>query len=381
MSLQTQTPSQLLQSFTTRTTDYNQLIYSVGINAITPQQIQRIEKLSGKAPHHYLSRGVFLAEKSLDKFLDDVEAKKPTFIFIQKYPQKEIALEEYVTLEFARYLQDAFNIQVIIQILDDIKVLNREATINEASKMSNDLMKYILAFGFNEDKTFIYTDYQYFGKMYRTISLVEKATAYNVVQPFFNFEYSDNIGKLASPSIMTASMFSQSYSHFFSSPARCLVLDSIKNVQFHSIIDQIASTLNFIQPTVLFHKMVPLLSGVTKFDIPSDHNSILLSDNAKQVERKINKLAFSGGRNTTEEHKKLGGQCDIDVSFQLLNIFSSDSAQVKDVEEKYSKGELLSGELKKIVSASMKDFIVAYDAKKKPITTAYLKAYISKTKF
>lgn len=34
--------------------------------------------------------------------------------------------------------------------------------------------------------------------------------------------------------------------------------------------------------------------------------------------QKINKYAFSGGKETTEEHREKGGDPDIDVSYQYL---------------------------------------------------------------
>jgi hypothetical protein len=41
----------------------------------------------------------------------------------------------------------------------------------------------------------------------------------------------------------------------------------------------------------------------------------------QQVKKKINKYAFSGGQATIEEHRKLGGNPDIDISFQWLRQF------------------------------------------------------------
>jgi tryptophanyl-tRNA synthetase len=40
----------------------------------------------------------------------------------------------------------------------------------------------------------------------------------------------------------------------------------------------------------------------------SDPNSaIFVTDTPKQIQKKINKYAFSGGRATVEEHRELGG--------------------------------------------------------------------------
>lgn len=48
----------------------------------------------------------------------------------------------------------------------------------------------------------------------------------------------------------------------------------------------------------------------------------------------INKYAFSGGQTTVEEHRELGGNCDVDISYQYLRFFYNDDeklAQIKEV--------------------------------------------------
>lgn len=48
----------------------------------------------------------------------------------------------------------------------------------------------------------------------------------------------------------------------------------------------------------------------------------------------INKHAYSGGRDTEEEHRKIGGNTDVDVSYQYLTFFMDDDdklAQIKKV--------------------------------------------------
>jgi tryptophanyl-tRNA synthetase len=39
------------------------------------------------------------------------------------------------------------------------------------------------------------------------------------------------------------------------------------------------------------------------------------------VNRQVNKHAFSGGRDTVEEHREKGGDLNLDVSWKYLNFF------------------------------------------------------------
>ena len=48
----------------------------------------------------------------------------------------------------------------------------------------------------------------------------------------------------------------------------------------------------------------------------------------------VSKYAFSGGRDTKEEHRRLGGNTEVDVSYQYLTFFLEDDeklAQIKQV--------------------------------------------------
>ena len=48
---------------------------------------------------------------------------------------------------------------------------------------------------------------------------------------------------------------------------------------------------------------------------------VYTTDSPETVKKKINKYAFSGGQADIEEHRKKGGNPDIDVSYQYLRIF------------------------------------------------------------
>ena len=45
----------------------------------------------------------------------------------------------------------------------------------------------------------------------------------------------------------------------------------------------------------------------------------------------MNKYAFSGGRDTKEEHQKLGGNTAIDVSYQYLTFFLEDDKKLAHI--------------------------------------------------
>jgi tryptophanyl-tRNA synthetase len=98
----------------------------------------------------------------------------------------------------------------------------------------------------------------------------------------------------------------------------------------------------------------------------SEGGVIFLTDSAKEVETKIKKYAFSGGRDTLEEHRKLGGNPDIDVSFQYLRMFfEPDDKKLKKIHDDYKSGKLLSGELKQILIEKVNAFLKEHQKRRK----------------
>jgi tryptophanyl-tRNA synthetase len=61
------------------------------------------------------------------------------------------------------------------------------------------------------------------------------------------------------------------------------------------------------------------------------------------------RYAFSGGKDTVEEHRVHGGNADIDMAYQWLTYFEPDDKKLLEIKKRYESGELLSGELKQIL--------------------------------
>jgi len=113
----------------------------------------------------------------------------------------------------------------------------------------------------------------------------------------------------------------------------------------------------FIPIASTYHIFVPGLNG-GKMSSSELNSYIALTDSPKEVELKIKKYAFSGGKDTIEEHKKHGGNPDVDVSFQYLKMFfEQDDAKLKKIESDYRSGKLLTSELKEYLIKKINAFL------------------------
>lgn len=120
----------------------------------------------------------------------------------------------------------------------------------------------------------------------------------------------------------------------------------------------------FIPIASTYHVFMPGLSG-GKMSSSEPNSFIAMTDSPKEVEIKIRKYAFSGGRDTIEEHRKKGGNPDIDVSFQYLKMFfEPDDAKLKKIEQDYKSGKMLTSELKEYLIKKINAFLGEHQKKR-----------------
>ena len=120
----------------------------------------------------------------------------------------------------------------------------------------------------------------------------------------------------------------------------------------------------FIPIASTYHIFMPGLSG-GKMSSSEANSFIAMTDSPKEVEQKIKKYAFSGGKDTIEEHRKKGGNPDIDVSFQYLKMFfEPDDKKLGQIEKDYRSGKMLTSELKEYLIKKINAFLSEHQKKR-----------------
>ena len=148
--------------------------------------------------------------------------------------------------------------------------------------------------------------------------------------------FSDNIGKIHFASIQAAPSFSNSFPQIFGSASNipCLIPCAIDQDPYFRLTRDVAAKLKYQKPALLHAKFFPALQGPqTKMSASDVNSSIYMNDTPAQIKNKINKHGFSGGQETVEEHRRLGGNPDVDVAYQYLGFFLDDDDEWKRLGE------------------------------------------------
>lgn len=364
--------------------DYDKLIKRFGSSKIDDALVQRIEKLSGKPAHPWLRRGIFFSHRDMNVILDACEQKKPFFLYTGRGPSSEaMHLGHLIPFLFTKWLQDAFDVPLVIQLTDDEKCLWKDLTVEEANRLAKENTKDIIAIGFDPEKTFIFSDFDYIGQcpeFYRNMVRIQKNVTFNQVKGIFGFGDSDCIGKISFPSVQAAPSFSSSFPHIFGSKSNlpCLIPCAIDQDPYFRMTRDVAPKLGLHKPALLHSVFFPALQGAqTKMSASDLNSSIYLTDTMPQIKNKVNKHAFSGGQASVDEHRRLGGNCDIDIAYQYLRFFLDDDEELAEIRKNYTSGDLLTGHLKKRLIEVLQKLVQNHQEKRKEATEDVVKKFMT----
>lgn len=376
-----------VQSSSASGVDYAKLIVRFGCTAIDQVLIDRIKSVTGKNPHWFLTRGIFFSHREMHKILDLYEQKKPFYLYTGRGPSSEaMHMGHLIPFLFTKWLQDTFDVPLVIQMTDDEKYLWKDITMDEVRRVALENVKDIISLGFDMEKTFIFCDFDYIGQcpeFYRVIVTIQKHVTFNQVKGIFGFGNSDSIGKIAFPAVQAAPSFSSSFPLIFNGKkdVPCLIPCAIDQDPYFRMTRDVAPRIDFQKPALLHSVFFPALQGAnSKMSASEPNSSIFLTDTPKQIKDKINKYAFSGGQATVEDHREKGGNCDVDISFQYLKFFLEDDDQLEKIRQDYTSGELLTGNLKKDLIAVLQKLIADIQARRKTVTDDMAKTFMTPRK-
>ncbi|XP_042215823.1 tryptophan--tRNA ligase, cytoplasmic-like isoform X2 [Homarus americanus] len=371
-----------VQASSNKGIDYDKLIDRFGSSRIDDTLLERFEKLTGQKPHHFLRRGIFFSHRDMHRILNLIEAGKKFFLYTGRGPSSEaMHLGHLIPFLLTKWLQDAFDVPLIIQLTDDEKYLWKDLKLEQCNKLAYENVKDIIAVGFDMNKTFIFSDIDFLGgEFYKNILRVQKHVTFNQVKGIFGFDESSNIGKIMFPAIQAVPSFSSSFPFIFGEKKDipCLIPCAIDQDPYFRMTRDVAPRIGFQKPALIHSTFFPALQGASSKMSSSDENSsIFLTDTANQIKKKINKYAFSGGKDTLEEHRELGGDCEIDVSYMYLKFFMEDDSRLEEIRQQYSSGKMLTGELKAELIKILQKLIAEHQERRKVVTDDTVKQYMT----
>jgi tryptophanyl-tRNA synthetase len=333
--------------------DYDKLIKDFGTEKIDQKLMQRLEqhaKHKGLGLHHFLRRGIFFSHRDMKWILDEYEKGNKFYLYTGRGPSGDVHLGHLVPWMFTKWLQDVFDVELWFQMTDDEKFLFKaDLSLEEANRLAYENALDVLAVGFDPKKTKIFVDTDYAATLYPLAIQIAKRLNFTTTKAVFGFSGETNVGAIFYTSMQSVPCILPSVLAKRNIP--CLIPYAIDQDAHFRITRDILPKLGYYKPAAIHCRFLPPLTGPGKMSTTgsSKDSTIFVTDDAKTIRKKVMRWAFSGGKDTVEEHRKHGGNTDVDMAFQWLTYFEPDDEKLAYIKRQYESGELLSGELKQIL--------------------------------
>ncbi len=87
--------------------------------------------------------------------------------------------------------------------------------------------------------------------------------------------------------------------------------------------------------------------------------------------------AFSGGKDSAEEQRRVGANLEVDVSIAYLEFFMEDDTELEHIKRAYASGTMLTDELKTILIDVLVDVVLRHQRARAAVTEEMIDAFLA----
>ncbi|MBT8171595.1 tryptophan--tRNA ligase [Candidatus Bathyarchaeota archaeon] len=336
--------------------DYNHLYEEFGI--------QKFDKFSSKVPNPnmYMRRGVIFGHRDFDRILETMKQGGDFAVMSGIKPTGEFHLGTLMTAKEIIYFQQQ-GAQAFYAIADIEAYEDNRLSFEETEKIAVGNVVDLLALGFNPKKGHIYRQY----KEQRVRNLAVHFGAGVTLATMKAIYGERHIGLYLSALIQAGDILLPQLKDF-GGPKPTVVpvgVDQDAHLRLtRDLANKFRRKFKFISPSSTYHKILKGLDGSPKMSKRNPMSYFTLNETSKAIGKKIS-CAFTGGRATVEEQKKLGGIPEICPIYEIeMCHFIKDDKEVVEIYKCCKCGSLLCGEHKAKTRKIVKQFVEDHQKKR-----------------
>lgn len=356
--------------------DYERLIKEFGTQPLTDELLQRLAKHTDGL-HLQLARKLFYSHRDLDTVLNLYEKGKKFVLYTGRGPSGPVHIGHLVPWIFTKHLQDKFKTRLYFQMTDDEKFLvDDENQLEDMTRFGYENALDLVALGFKPEDTFIIYDVADIDLLYDIALQVAKRITYSTARATFGFQDSTNLGWVFWPAVQAVPCFIHKKLTGENVPA--LIPAAIDQDPFWRVTRDIAQKLGYHKPAQIHCRFLPGLGTGGKMSASEPETSIFTIDKPEDVKRKVWN-AFTGGRPTLAEQKKLGANPDVCSVYQyFLMLFEEDDKKLAEREKQCRTGEVMCGDCKKELTERINRFLAEHQRKREKARSTVDKFHIKR---
>lgn len=339
--------------------DYEKLIKKFGVS-----HLSELPKIFNE--NVLFRRKIIFAHRDIQRILETIKAKKPFVMMTGLMPTGKFHIGHMILAQQMVFYQK-LGAKIYITVADLEAYNARGQSLEESRKIA--LEEYVpnyIALGLKPINCEIYfqSERSKEGKKANAYYRLQNVLARHATFNEFKAVYGEiSPGKMLSALLQASDMLHPQLKEFEGQMPVLVPVGIDQDPHLRLARDISKRVKGFIQLSSTYNLFAPGLGG-GKMSASESNSYIALTDSEKEVERKIKKYAFSGGRATLKEHKEKGGDPDVDVSFQYLKFFfEPDDEKLQKIYDDYKLGKLLTGQLKEYTIKKINSFLKKHQKK------------------
>ncbi|MFX1332022.1 MAG: tryptophan--tRNA ligase, partial [Promethearchaeota archaeon] len=316
--------------------------------------------------HIMLERDYVFSHRDLNWIFDEYERKNKFTLYTGRGPSGHTHIGHLPTWMFTKWMQDRFDTRLYFQMTNDEKFLfEPQLNLDDVRRFTYENTLDLLALGFEPENTFIIQDIEHIELMYEIAVQVAKKVTFSSAKAVFGFDNSMNIGGIWFPAMQAVPAFIHSWVYDKKTP--CVIPCAIDQDPYWRVTRDVAERLGYYKPASIQNRFIPGLKEGGKMSASDPMSTIFTTDTPRMAKKKVMN-AFTGGRATVEEQRKLGANPDICSVFKYYEfMFMPDDKDLADIEQKCRGGEILCGECKQILAPMMMEFLEKHQATREEV--------------
>lgn len=332
--------------------DYARLLEEFGLEPFTDEIVKALPN-----PNKLMRRKVIFCHRDLGVIVKAIKERKPFYALTGIMPSAEkIHLGNRMVIENMKYFQER-GAETFLLVADLEAVATRGVSLEEGRKRALEFhIPAYLALGIDPEKTNFY--FQSENRAVTSLACVfsGKITLSEFQAIYGSADPDKIIASLLDASDILHPQLKRSIPGIIpvgidQDPHLRLTRDIVKRVK----------ELNFIPPASIYHKFTPSLDGSFKMSKSKPEGYMEIPEDPKSIAKKL-RNAFTGGRATIEEQRRLGGQPEICVIFELYKQhLIEDDKELNEIYEECKGGRLLCGKDKDYAIESMTKFMKEFE--------------------
>ncbi len=313
-------------------------------------------------PHVYMTRGIIFGHRDFDKFWELYRKGRRVAVLTGFMPSGRFHIGHKMVVDQLVYYQ-RLGIDVYMLIADAEAYAVRRIPRRDVIRVGvEEYIANAIALGLSPDKTVFYFQTNQKPEYYRLIQLFSRKVTFNELEAIYG---SIEPAKIMAALTQVADVTFLTHPSMGGYEAVLIPVGADQDPHLRlarDLVDRFSGELNLKQPSSTYHRFMTGLDG-GKMSSSRPESAIFLTDDIGEAKKKVFR-ALTGGRATAEEQRRLGGEPEKCVVFELFAYhLVRDDRELKKIYDECRSGLRLCGQCKKEAAKLLEEFLREHQEK------------------